>query len=430
MSLDDAAVLAGLASDGVEFFQRLDRLETQGQALLASGAQPGADNANAGLRMNETNLRSTGDPDATPMPIGEAQAMGLAGPTASSSSSSSHPSQQQRGSLRTRSSTGGPVHGRTFSPHHPHSPSSPAEFATPGSTSKDAETRELRDFWKAYMRTPLTGPVGSPGMHGMGTGGHGMLSPSSTYSGSGNSYRRHRVSSLPSAKTPTALNDEQRFGNGAGTVGFNGYHDVGAYGQAPGAVSTSHQLQHQVSSHPHRGQAPVAEGAPLPPPPPAPSHMSTIHGNAEDLRSYEAAVLAHARTAPVNLNLSMQGKRRNKPNRFSAMGLDDSLSGGGATSSPASNPLSSLAKSQLLSATPLNASTRGAGTKTKPRLSQTPESGSPSSFTSGEEESSDSGSGEALVGASTASRRFSRPSYKRLASQNLEKGGSGKVARV
>jgi hypothetical protein len=86
---------------------------------------------------------------------------------------------------------------------------------------REAETRELREFWKTYMRTPLSGPVPDLG-----------------------APRRVRVNSLPSAKTPTA--DAPPPAHCANGTGANG---------------TS-------------------------------SMRTTLHGHADDLRSYEAAVLA------------------------------------------------------------------------------------------------------------------------------------------
>ncbi|KAF7320510.1 Zinc finger/binuclear cluster transcriptional regulator [Mycena chlorophos] len=156
--------------------------------------------------------------------------------------------------------------------------------------TREAETRELREFWKAYMRTPLTGP--SPGTaapnndplaHGLSLGlGLGMQTPSASannaavaaaaaaggmlavpnsgtaYAGGGPTPRRHRVSSLPSVRTP------------------EGEIDARMVFPALPPTHTHHQ-------HP-----------PIPPPPPV-SVARTMH-NADDLRSYEAAVLA--RKAP------------------------------------------------------------------------------------------------------------------------------------
>ncbi|KIM73309.1 hypothetical protein PILCRDRAFT_15339 [Piloderma croceum F 1598] len=114
-------------------------------------------------------------------------------------------------------------------------------LTTPG-LAREAETRELRDFWKQYMQTPLTGP-GSSALDAAAQVG---FYPNQRSPASPNGSRRVRVSSLPSAQTPSS--------DIAGNV--NG-------GRAParGANGTS-------------------------------SIRTTLHGNTDDLRSYEAAVLA------------------------------------------------------------------------------------------------------------------------------------------
>lgn len=499
MSLDDPAVLAGLANDGIEFFSHLageDHLNSHGVDTgrvlhLADGGVVDLGSMGGGMPGGGGGmLRESDDPDATPMPMGEAQAMGLVGPEhsmmdpssndqPSSVSPHSHPNQHphqpshqfQSTVPRTRPSSG---HGRYLNPHHPHNPHStqfpPPDAGTPG--SKEAETRELREFWKAYMRTPSS--AGGL-MHGI-TGPHGIPPPPQSQqnhthygngngteeSGTGTGYRRPRVSSLPSVKTPLALDDEDRYGY-TGFVGFNGVYnhhqssDDGVGYPSLGAVPHSHSSTHpgsqhqQYSSHHQPGSNPPS----LPPPPLAhngPSATMTNHGNAEDLRSYEAAVLARAREAPVNL--SMQGKmmRRNKSKMGGSGGGGQDGSGVGAGSGPgpgagvgagvASSPSPSASSSmssasvasspamqqQFSSASPAAGTDIGSGSE---RLSGTPES--TLSGNSGEEDLGGGGVGETHMaggGEGPASHRPPRPSFKRLASQVLEKGGSGKVARV
>ncbi len=122
-----------------------------------------------------------------------------------------------------------------------HLPPLPGTSSTgTGTPAREADTRELRDFWKQYMRTPLTGPEGmapTPGVSGV---------PGS----------RKRVASLPSAKTPV--------------------------------------VERQSLYAP-------------PAPPLAGASRTAVHAG-EDLRSYEAAVMA--RKAPVTLNL--QARRTQK----------------------------------------------------------------------------------------------------------------------
>ncbi|OBZ72722.1 hypothetical protein A0H81_07355 [Grifola frondosa] len=117
-----------------------------------------------------------------------------------------------------------------------------------GAAGREArETREMREFWKMYLRTPLSGPA---------LGG-GRPSPS----------RRHsRVASLPSLKTPQVLagSDGHRF-NLAFNPSNRRHHDAGGFSSA----------------------------------------RMALH-DAEDLKSYEQAVLA--RKAPMTLHL--QPKRK------------------------------------------------------------------------------------------------------------------------
>ncbi|TRM59630.1 hypothetical protein BD626DRAFT_507831 [Schizophyllum amplum] len=169
MSLDDPAVLAGLANDGTQFFS----------------TEPAAVNG------RPRNVGFMSVDDLTPMPR-----------------------------------TGGLGWGVRAS-----------WVARLGEPFREAETRELKEFWKHSCDVP--------------TG-----------------YRRARVSSLPSVKTPTA--------EGAGGVGND-------------------------------------------------AKQRTLHGAAEDLRSYEAAVLA--RKAPVNLNLvprmrrgTNSGKDKPSPNDMQGTG--------------------------------------------------------------------------------------------------------------
>lgn len=121
-----------------------------------------------------------------------------------------------------------------------------APLRTPG-LNRDVETRELRDFWKQYINQ-------TPGEHPppLATHGLGLLSPLGG--------RRQRVNSLPSAKTPTA--DLAGFMNGPRNGGV------------------------------------AQQGA-----------ARTLHGNADDLRSYEAAVLA--RKAPTLNLIPRKGVRGN-----------------------------------------------------------------------------------------------------------------------
>ncbi|KAI0750292.1 hypothetical protein C8Q80DRAFT_1270012 [Daedaleopsis nitida] len=137
---------------------------------------------------------------------------------------------------------------------------------------REGENKEMRDFWKMYLKTPLT------------SSGSGLLFPLQTPTGPGSQLgqnigrpsptRRHsRVASLPSMKTPPLFADE-RFGN--------------SYTRP----STGDQYDSHANPPQNQGQ-PVAGSYNS-------NVRTTLHG-AEDLKSYEQAVLA--RRAPMNLSL-------------------------------------------------------------------------------------------------------------------------------
>ncbi|KAJ7607613.1 hypothetical protein DFH06DRAFT_214511 [Mycena polygramma] len=203
MSLDDPNVLAGLATDGVPFFSHTAPHEARrGSMQLAPPPQPLAYQAYSPPSSSHSHSGASGNPNA-----------------------------------------GG------------------NSVPTPG---REAETRELREFWKAYMRTPLTGPPGGGDALGLQTPSanpgpnQGMLGVGATptrESVAGNG-RRFRVASLPSVKTPE-----------------------GEMNAAP--------VYPMYDRHAHQGHQQLA--------PPPVGQGRTMH-HADDLRSYEAAVLA--RKAP------------------------------------------------------------------------------------------------------------------------------------
>lgn len=121
----------------------------------------------------------------------------------------------------------------------------PSSNRTP-TASREAETRELREFWKAYLRTPLSGSLMSTPQaeqQQQHAQQHKLNTPTE-------GYKRQRVSSLPSVKTPGP--------------------------SIHGTIEAS-------------------------------SVRPTLHGNPDDLRSYEAAVLA--RKTPVNLHIVPKRKQ-------------------------------------------------------------------------------------------------------------------------
>ncbi|EMD33339.1 hypothetical protein CERSUDRAFT_117959 [Gelatoporia subvermispora B] len=160
-------------------------------------------------------------------------------------------------------------------------------------TSED--TREMREFWKMYMRTPLTGNFAlqtpTPGT-GLGPFGFPTLNLQGQNQGQGaagqtarpSPSRRHsRVASLPSMKTPPLLAADARFGDNSQAYQF------GANYPPPPPFS----LQAPPPSSRSQSQQQGRQG-------PQPGMRTTLH-EAEDLKSYEQAVLA--RKAPLQLNL-------------------------------------------------------------------------------------------------------------------------------
>lgn len=125
---------------------------------------------------------------------------------------------------------------------------STSALPTPGLTKDSVETRELKDMWKTYMRSPLSGS-GTAALDVSTSQPPPAQMPQSPSS----QRRRMRVSSLPSV-TPTVEKGHPLM--------MHGHCEGGAGG---GAVRT------------------------------------TVHGNPEDLRSYEAAV--NARNASLKLHL-------------------------------------------------------------------------------------------------------------------------------
>lgn len=129
--------------------------------------------------------------------------------------------------------------------------------------SRESDTRELREIWKAYMRTPLTGP----GPDAANTDGGSV--PAHTPI----NYRRPRVASLPNNKTPVVENDR-----------FHGHQHRSQQQQQQQGQNTSNQSSLRTTLRQQELVQPQTHAAAT-----------------EDLRSYEAAVMAHK--APMTLNL-------------------------------------------------------------------------------------------------------------------------------
>ncbi|KAF9495948.1 hypothetical protein BDN71DRAFT_1589359 [Pleurotus eryngii] len=184
---------------------------------------------------------------------------------------------------------------------HPIQPLS-ANSTHGSSTSRDEELKVLKESWKQYLRTPLQGstPNGlnfSFSDSGSGSGPSNPVSP-------GPPYRRARVSSLPSVQTPSTERSQSQFGYAYQPSGNGGGNDGGN-----GATS---------------------------------SIRTTLHGNSDDLRSYEAAILA--RRPPLNLNLNMDLAMKRSRGATASSGMSPVALGKASSSS---NPNASANPQQM-----------------------------------------------------------------------------------
>lgn len=218
LSLDDPNVMAGIATDGTPFFDHPSQAHNQPRTQLGN---------------NVANMD-------TPMPM-------------------------RRGSA--------PLQLISLEEKFPMSSSVAAGSVLESDTpSKEKDSRELKEFWKQYMRTPLTGG-GSEGVTPSGNGSK-ALNPF------GHGYRRPRVASLPAVKTPIVEKDREYLNLGFLDATQNGLH--------PSTMTSSFTTSSNVGGDAHG---------------PTEMDMGVGTDDGEDLRSYEAAV--RARKAPTTLNLRL-----------------------------------------------------------------------------------------------------------------------------
>lgn len=261
MSLDDPNVLAGLANDSAPFFSALN------QYTHAEGGSHSANSSSTSLHTEGSiNDGASQTSHTSQSSIGSSGNLGLSLPT---------PTPELIASLKSGGllSAGG---------------------------REALDSKELREFWKQYMRTPLTGPGANTPLFPLQTPtgpgqqlGAGMAG-SSTAAGAGRpspSRRHSRVASLPSMKTPPIL--------GQGPMQeFNTFAPTGNFSLSLGPKARERQKQHQGNLNDQQGQDDRAHQHPKVS---YSSVRTTLHGNADDLKSYEQAVLA--RKAPTTLNL-------------------------------------------------------------------------------------------------------------------------------
>ena len=379
LSLDDPDVIAGIATDGTPFFDDPNQAHNQA-CSTTSGSTTTSDVVQLGSAVADVD---------TPMPMKR----------------NSGQLQSLEGSHKFPISAVG------------------APGVESGSTpSREKDAKELKEFWKQYMRFPLSGSEMLSSMSG---------SEGATPSGNGNikatnmsGYRRPRVASLPAVKTPIVERDAYLNATHLSTSAL--HVGMGDDRQEPTAYlrrTSSREM-------------------------PAGMDMDTGTDNSEDLRSYEAAVMA--RKAPTTLNLKVRrpmrgrgrgggtgGKLRDEGSASASSGNSPHAMGSGDTTDCSSS--SSLANafgtgrlgssSHSRDQTVLSApSTRGvppkpSGTlpfagRVKKEESASPSLSSPASSAEGDDNQSDLGSFEAP--SSLISRNLGgRPSFKRLPSQTL-----------
>lgn len=187
------------------------------------------------------------------------------------------------------------------------------------------DSKELREFWKQYMRTPLTGPGGGNNLFPLQTPtGPGQQLGSTSPTNRPSPSRRHsRVASLPSMKTPPIFTSN--------------YGHLGAGAQAQDFGSFPSNANFSFSSQPKvRGRPQPQDDRDGPAAKPQYSSVrTTLHGDAEDLKSYEQAVLA--RKAPTTLNL-IPKRRGTMPPGSSAPNKTSIVGGPVGSLSQATNP--------------------------------------------------------------------------------------------
>ena len=391
MSLDDPNVIAGIATDGTPFFD--DPNQAHNQARSTATATSGS-------------TTTTSDVD-TPMPL-----------------------KGGSGQLQLLS---------VEESHHQKFPLSATAGAAGDTPSREKDSKELKEFWKQYMRIPLSGseilPL-MPGSEGVTpSGGNASKATNMSGPGPGPGYRRQRVASLPAVKTPIVERARDHL-------------DAAVY------LNTA---QHPSASTLNAGTGDdtrLATGTAYlrrPSTPEVDMDMDTGIDNSEDLRSYEAAVMA--RKAPTMLNLKRPMKGRGRAIGGTTKGkLRDEGSASATSASSGNNspramvsgdimessssslanafgtgrvPVSSHSRDQTVLSAPGTLPIAGGGRVKKEEKSSSPLlSSSPTS--SCDDNHSDLGSMEGpsplMINSSSSGRNniaVGRPSFKRLPSQTL-----------
>ena len=253
LSLDDPNVIAGIATDGTPFFDDPNQAHNQARSTTS------------GPTTSDVVQLGGADMD-TPMPMSRDSAQ-LQLPSVEAS---------QRFPMPTSSSL-----------------SAAGVAMENGNTpSRERDSKELKEFWKQYMRIPLSGS----GMFSLAGGSEGVT-PSGNKATNTPGYRRPRVASLPSVKTPIL--------EGGNTTHLNIGHSNATH------QNSSTSIPSNVDAG--DGQGPTASAACMRRA--SLREMPAVMGdNTEDLRSYEAAVMARKPSTMLNLNArrSTRGRGRDR----------------------------------------------------------------------------------------------------------------------
>ncbi|PSS05474.1 hypothetical protein PHLCEN_2v3756 [Hermanssonia centrifuga] len=364
MSLDDPNVLAGLSNDAAPFFSALNGFSHEEGNSVTNPTSPNSSSAS----LHSTDTSQSNDSHNTSITSNSSQ-LALSFPT---------PTPEQFASMKG---------------------------LLPSAGGRDG----FEKFWKQYMRTPLTGPSGGaplfplqtptgPGQQ-LGSGITGMAAGSMN-GGRPSPTRRHsRVASLPSMKTPPLFT-----ANGA-IQEMNSFAPQGNFSLSLGPKAR--ERQHHQGQHGHPDQLQGQQGG-------FSSVRTTLHGDAEDLKSYEQAVLA--RKAPTTLNL-VPKRRGTLPGGSSVPPMGKSMSPPQQPAMPSLSHATNASMMQGMAGHKVGDMNRDRPGSSSSALADA--FGSSSSSHSQHQASSESPR-ESSVGAESDSAASSyRPSFKRLASQTL-----------
>ena len=244
LSLDDPNVMAGIATDGTPFFDDPNQAHNQ----------PNRNTTTSGSTVDTDAVQLAGGDLNTPVPMKRGSGILSLEP--------------QRFPMSTLTSSAAAPAGEIVSP-----------------PQRERDSKELKEFWKQYMRMPSSGSGilssvsgGSEGVTPIGIG-----SKTANSSGPGPGYRRPRVTSMPTVKT--LIMERDSFG-----------YPMMIYPNQP--LSTFNNT--------HVGDDEPAGARRL-------SQEMVGMGDDEDLRSYEAAVMA--RKAPTVLNLKVKRPMKGRGGR-------------------------------------------------------------------------------------------------------------------